>query len=799
MTAQHWLQIHLVALCLLGSLFVALSTRSLTAPLGVLAAGVLSIWFTDTWKWVQLNRMLGNLAAIGAVLFSLRDFLSYRNSEGQLLAIATLLVYLQVILFFQEKNARLYWQMILLSLLQVVVGAALHLGVAFGVLLLLYTGVAISTLVLFFIHRETERHTELLNAPLPVASAIPWKRLLGQSPAVRVEGQAEQLKSAFLSWALLRQIVLLMVGALLFSAAFFYTAPRHPSAMWSGPRGFTRPETGFSRSVDLQQMGELLQSDEEVMRVHLLNAAGKPLPQLDPYFAGEALPIYEIDERGRAKWVSIGMSGGFLREPQSFEQQRERGLRPPSSPADAITIHASMKHASESLFTITPAYREASTDEVVRMDASTGLLFQVIRPDGNNPTDFYFATTGIVGGRQTPIAPEVRPNFDPQEGRGKRELDLCRQWGRRQQILFPGIQKLADEIVASRNLPSRDPILIAHSLEEHFHTPGNYTYSLNLKIQRDPERDPIEDFVVNHRTGHCQYFASALVMMLRSQGLPARMVVGYRGSEYNKLGSYYMVRQRNAHAWVEMYLEQDQISEDAVAGGIVGKGGAWLRLDPTPSSDDPNASNNWASAARDWLDYADTVWGDYVVSLSQKRQEEALYGAFQGDDSPTAAGFSWATWQESFRTLASWFGVHIGGKEGGKIGFDWRAALTAMVLSALVMLLARVVRWFWPRIDWSQFAFWRPERGRRSPVAFYNRLEDLLASRGRRRRPAETPQEYVDHAVRELSLLHGDALRSLVAAFYRVRFGGDALDNTEAQAIEKALTDLERLPLRDAR
>src|SRR5205809_902710 len=79
--------------------------------------------------------------------------------------VPALLVYLQVILFFQEKNPRLYWQMILLSLLQVVVGAALHLGFAFGVLLLLYTVVALSTMILFFIHRETERHAELLISP----------------------------------------------------------------------------------------------------------------------------------------------------------------------------------------------------------------------------------------------------------------------------------------------------------------------------------------------------------------------------------------------------------------------------------------------------------------------------------------------------------------------------------------------------------------------------------------------------------------------------------------------------------
>src|SRR5215218_7732991 len=92
MTAQRWLQIHLVALCLLGSLFVALSTKNLTVPLGVLLAGALSVWLTDIWKWFRLNRMLGNLAAIGAVLYSLSEFLAPNNSsEGQLQAIATLL------------------------------------------------------------------------------------------------------------------------------------------------------------------------------------------------------------------------------------------------------------------------------------------------------------------------------------------------------------------------------------------------------------------------------------------------------------------------------------------------------------------------------------------------------------------------------------------------------------------------------------------------------------------------------------------------------------------------------------
>jgi hypothetical protein len=314
-----------------------------------------------------------------------------------------------------------------------------------------------------------------------------------------------------------------------------------------------------------------------------------------------------------------------------------------------------------------------------------------------------------------------------------------------------------------------------------------------MNIQgRNPALDPIEDFVVNHRTGHCQYFASALIMMLRSQGIPARMVVGFRGSEYNDLGNFYQVRQRHAHAWVEVYLEKDEVPEGEPTGGAVGQAGAWLRLEPTPGGDDLTSDpHSVLGTARDWLDYFDTIWTDYVVGLTQQRQQQAVYDAFK----PADDSLPWMqhdAWRDSLRNIAAWFGIHIGGKDRRGIAFDWRAAVTAMVLCALAVALSRFVRWLWARIDWSPLTFWRTVRKHRSAVEFYNRLEDLLARRGRTRRPAETPLEYVEHAVRELGLVQGDVLRRTVTAFYRVRFGGATLDNLEMQAIEHALVELER-------
>src|SRR5690606_8732153 len=126
----------------------------------------------------------------------------------------------------------------------------------------------------------------------------------------------------------------------------------------------------------------------------------------------------------------------------------------------------------------------------------------------------------------------------------------------------------------------------------------------------------------NHRTGHCEYFASALVMMLRSQDIPARLVVGYLGGEYNKLGRYYQVYQRDAHAWVEVYLEPEQVPPETYPPELTRFGG-WYRLDPTPSSTEEEAVRGGVLRTVDQvLDYAQVLWNEYVLDMDPERQRD---------------------------------------------------------------------------------------------------------------------------------------------------------------------------------
>ena len=122
-----------------------------------------------------------------------------------------------------------------------------------------------------------------------------------------------------------------------------------------------------------------------------------------------------------------------------------------------------------------------------------------------------------------------------------------------------GMREIALRIVA--DIDENDPIGRARALEAYLRDSTEFQYELQ-PVERDPGVDPVEDFVTRHRIGHCEFFASALALMLRQVGIPSRLVVGYKGGEWTDQ-SYYLVRNLHAHAWVEAYIEpSDDVARD---------------------------------------------------------------------------------------------------------------------------------------------------------------------------------------------------------------------------------------------
>lgn len=114
------------------------------------------------------------------------------------------------------------------------------------------------------------------------------------------------------------------------------------------------------------------------------------------------------------------------------------------------------------------------------------------------------------------------------------------------------------------------------------HELAKYEYSLD--VPRSPDVDPIVDFLTIHKAGHCEYFASAMVLMARTQGIPARVIGGFRVNEVNPITNQAIVRDRNAHAWVEAWYDD-----------------GWHAWDPTPASGGPGV-------ARSFLDHVGDLW-----------------------------------------------------------------------------------------------------------------------------------------------------------------------------------------------
>ncbi len=165
----------------------------------------------------------------------------------------------------------------------------------------------------------------------------------------------------------------------------------------------------------------------------------------------------------------------------------------------------------------------------------------------------------------------------------------------------PEITRLAASVMGEGSDRARTEALERHLAQ-------GYAYSLDFLGRTG--RDPIADFLFKYKTGDCTYFASAMVLMLRSQGIPARLATGYLGGEYNPLEGYYIVRQWNAHAWVEVYLA----------------GEGWRVFDPTPASGRPGRSRSGLLAALGQAyDYLVFRWDRYVITYGFADQLRILF------------------------------------------------------------------------------------------------------------------------------------------------------------------------------
>ncbi len=826
MRAERVVQIHVAVLTTIGAVLLGMGQKSPVLPLLVVFAAITSLIFTDILNWFRLNRLVANLAALAALFVSLGDFVQ-PNTRTQLLAIANLLVYLQITSFYQRKSSRIYWHLIVFSLLQVVVSAALNVEFEFGVVLIIYIIVGISTLAFFFADREVSdvvseryaarRRSQGRTTSQPEAKAPSrWKRLAAREVVAVPVASRRRLGRHTVSWGFLGEVAVICLTTMVFSFVLFFSAPRMEgsasSARWT--RGTN--VVGFSREVTLHELDNVLQSDEPVMRLGFMDyQTGNPyLIFGDPYIRGSVLTEYVIDG-GVPKWrqglestegdrsTLGGQVRGALEDFRVFTRSNKK-WRLPNPPVDRKLVRqdAILRPIDESiLFAVFPAFVNEETPRDVRYNPYTGQIFSQRQRHrgGRQEYRYSLATSAFRGGLQVDVTPhENRLESPVDHYLLKKELDHLTRYD---QSRFTRLKQIADEIAEARRASETNRAALARALRDHFQDPTRYTYSLNFrKIQRDQSLDPIEDFVANHRTGHCEYYASALVMMLRSQGIPSRMVVGFKPSEYNEVGGYYQVLQRDAHAWVEAYLPAEDVADVVPPGTYVSPGGGWLRLEPTlGAADDADSEyeRGFMDVVDDMLDHARTLWTDYILGLTAKRQRESIYGPVtEGSDSPVWEAFLGQLRKQRdaiVRAARSW-GAIVGVALAAVLGAAYLMLKRRAKRANALPVMQAVRRWTYRLAGRSEPA--HQSANARRVVEFYRRFESMLAGAGIMRRRSQTQRELAAlaserFAARSPTGTIDGLIDRIVTAFYRVRFGQMSLEEQETETLEKALTTLE--------
>jgi transglutaminase-like putative cysteine protease len=285
----------------------------------------------------------------------------------------------------------------------------------------------------------------------------------------------------------------------------------------------------------------------------------------------------------------------------------------------------------------------------------------------------------------------------------------------------------------------------------------NYSYTLELPAHEVP--DPLAYFLFQRRKGHCEYFASAFAVMLRTLGIPSRLVTGFQSGVYNPLTELYVIRASDAHSWVEAWLP----------------GRGWQTFDPTPPDPNPGRYALLAKLAL-YADAAETFWQEWVVSYDLGHQATLADRMEQAGRRVSLRWldrlFDWgANWKPHAR---SWFlrsGLWIFGALGVGVIAAWSAPK------------------FW-RAWRMRLGVRRLRRGKGSvadATLLYQRLLKLLKRRGYQKPGWFTPHEFARSLPpSEMSLL----VAQFTAAYNALRFGAQT---NAAPHLSELLDELEAL------
>lgn len=686
------------------------------------AVVMLAAWRFEGTKWQFSERL-------GLVLIVLALPLYYLDWQYQLMVLpreragaatlAHLIMGLSILKLFQVKGDRDWVFLYLISFFEVLLAAGLSISPTFLATLVLYLLFMICTIVAFEI-RKSERSVKLIES---ADEAKPRKRgLLWRFPVIAT-------------------VILIAISTI--AVPLFFMMPRVGGAgMGGGGRGGVSGFVGFSEKVSLGTIGTLQQSNEVVMRVRVENTGAAVVGNLR--WRGAALDFFD-----NKNWVNT----------QRLEKT------PITKNQGGVFEVGDKAQKEDDLLTQTVYLEPIDTNAVFgapRIIAVQG-GFPLVHRDKNEvvtqPRIGERAVYRIYSDTSMPDEKALRADRKSYSDADSRYLLLPSSMDKR-------IGELAQNIVKQSG--ARNRYDAARAIENYLQT--QFGYTLEMKAGGN---EPLADFLFNVREGHCEYFATAMAVMLRSVGVATRVVNGFQSGEYNDAADAYIVSQRDAHSWVEVYFPDS---------------GSWVTFDPTPAAgrnlSSATAGNFVTAQIGKYFEAFQMFWLQYVVAYDN--QEQRTLAKSLREQLMQNQNRAESVWHVLHQEIREWW-ANLSGARGFEASFQ---TILQTILGIAFVVIVVISLWFvGKRVSWRQiaglFRFGRQADSRRV-VEFYERMTKALAKQGLQRQPSQTPLEFA-------VAVGADEALKITEAYNRVRFGAQNLSATETDEIESWLRNIEKV------
>ena len=517
-------------------------------------------------------------------------------------------------------------------------------------------------------------------------------------------------------------------------SALFFIIPRGGTAYFSNAAVPPLLVSGFSDSVGLGQIGQLKLSSAVVM--HAKRITGTPFAVLK--WRGVALDTFD-----GFNWSKIDRTRTNVRIENSAYK-----LPGGTAPGERVAYDILLEPLATTALFGPHSIRQISGRGVpaIEVDKDNAVFTRFQQPQRLH----YQVQSEIV--RITPAKDRPVAVQAATEHVGDNYLQLPPD-------LDPRIRALAATITRDAQTPFDKAVRVEAHLRK------NYKYSLTLDWE--PGSQPLSTFLFQAKSGHCEYFASSMAILLRASGVPTRIVNGFLMGDYNPVGDAYIVRQSDAHSWVEVYLE----------------GTDWTEFDPTPVG-----TNQTDPGLMDQLHhYADAMglfWSTYILTYDTGNQIQLFQSAYESVDKLQRDLHTrkdrWALGLQQFAAQVS---ASIRQTIASGAIWGYSALLIAGILVyGMRQEIAR--RWWLLRIR---------KTGRvddRVIDALFYRAVALVGKHGPRRRDSETWREWI-------GIVPHDQCRSILQraleVYEKAKYGPEASSPADVAVLQEALRDLQAL------